>query len=69
MFEPETHFRNFLGPPGTSVCGSGDPRFPEERLTLIPADVTCERCLARLGRLRQADFGPPTPPTQSKRGK
>ncbi len=50
------HFKNFLGPHGSSICGELD--VPEELLTLVPAVATCQRCLQALRRLPAA-FGAP----------
>lgn len=52
------HFRNFLGVPGSALCGT--ERVLEHALTLNPAAVTCEHCLGRLGRLREANIAPPS---------
>ncbi len=52
------HFRNFLGRPGTTLCGLD--RIPDDVSTLDPAKVNCEHCLARLGRLRDAQVAPPS---------
>ena len=43
------HFKNFLGP-GT-LCGIINPA-PGTAITSQPEKVTCERCLARMGRTK-----------------
>jgi hypothetical protein len=52
------HFQNFLGAAGTSLCGALG--VASNAQTLDPARVTCERCLALLGRLGDGKFGLPT---------
>jgi hypothetical protein len=54
------HFQNFLGP-GT-LCGIFNPA-PGITITSQPEKVTCERCLALMGRSKRspAHAGDPTP--------
>ncbi len=54
---PPMHFRNFLGPSEWALCGEVTRR--EQDATLDPMRVTCESCLARLGRLRDHRIGIP----------
>ncbi len=56
---PEIHFKNFLGVPGSALCDLRD--LPEPFATLQPERVTCQRCLAILGRVRSHDLGIPSP--------
>ncbi len=66
--QPVKHFRNVLGPLDTATSSDGGRKVPESELSPNPADMSCEKCLERLGRLRQANMGTPKPPNDPKRG-
>jgi hypothetical protein len=55
-----SHFRNFMGPAASALCGEMQVR--ERWLTLSPDRANCEACLARLGRLQSWNIAAPPDP-------